>query len=353
MVRKLGAVFLSCSILTAAAGPLAPSPPGKLYQGFFYSAPTPGSDDANEHNVTATDVKQFEAALETKTSWIYFSDNWFESREFPAATCEWIRSLGKVPYIRLMLRSDLDQKHAEKEFSLTNICAGRFDADLRNWARQARDFGSPILIDWGLEPNGQWFAWNGKWNGHRAGPPLFIAAYRHLVELMRAEGARNLQWIWHVNGDDDPDTHWNRLENYFPGADYCDWVAISAYGPLTMHDWDEPASFRHEIDAVYPRLTKLAPGKPIVIAEFGCDIRAHHVRAAHWARAALQDLLAGRWPAIIGFCWWNETWENDDNPAHDSDTMILHDPELITCFREELAQHRDKIQPAALIKKHR
>jgi len=324
--------------------PIGLPPAGKLYQGFFYSAPTPGSHDANEHNVTAADVKQFETALGTKTSWVYFSDNWFESREFPAATCEWIRSLGKVPYIRLMLRSDLDQKHAEKEYSLVNISAGRFDADLRRWARQARDFGSPILIDWGLEPNGQWFAWNGKWNGHSAGPPLFVATYRHIVDLMRAEGARNLQWVWHVNWDDDPDHQWNRLENYFPGADYCDWMAVSAYGPLTMHDWDEPASFRHEMDSVYPRLTKRAPGKPILISEFGCNIRAHHVRAAHWARAALQDLFGGRWPAIIGFCWWNETWENDDNPAHNSDTMILHDPELTTCFQEELAKHRDKIQ---------
>lgn len=33
--------------------------------------------------------------------------------------------------------------------------------------------------------------------------------------------------------DDDPETPWNRLENYFPGANYCDWLAISAYGPLT------------------------------------------------------------------------------------------------------------------------
>jgi hypothetical protein len=298
-------------------------------------------------------VKQFETVLGTKTSWVYFSDNWFESRAFPVATCRWIRSLGKVPYIRLMLRSDLDQKHAEKEYSLTNICAGRFDADLRRWASQARDFGSPILIDWGLEPNGQWFAWNGKWNGHDAGPALFVAAYRHIVDLMRAEGARNLQWIWHVNWDDDPDTEWNRLENYFPGKDYCDWMAISAYGPLTLHSWDEPESFRREVDSVYPRLTKLAPGKPIVIAEFGCDIRAHHVRAADWARAALQDLFAERWPAIIGFSWWNETWENDDNPAHNSDLMILHDPALTACFREELAKHRAQIQPGPVPGEHR
>ena len=331
-----------------AEPPLAPPAEGKLYHGFFYSAPTPGSDDANEHNVTAADVAKFETMLGTKTSWVYFSANWFESRAFPGETCHWIRSLGKVPYIRLMLRSDLDQEHAEKEFSLTKIAAGGFDPDLRRWAKAARAFGSPILIEWGTEPNGQWFSWNGKWNGHSAGPPRYIAAYRHIVDLMRAEGANNLHWVWHVNWDDDPTTSSNRLENYFPGTDYCDWLAISAYGALRPWSRDEPESFRHEIDSAYPRLTKLAPGKPIVVAEFGCDIHARRVRAAAWARAALEDLFSGRWRGIIGFCWWNESWENDDIPAHNSDLMIAHDQALTASFREELAKHRERIQEKVL-----
>ncbi len=322
---------------------LIPPPAGKLYQGLFFSAPTPGSDDENEHNVTPGDVDVFEKAVGSKVIWVYFSDNWFESRAFPGKTCEWIRSSGKIPYIRLMLRSDLDQRHAEKQFSLANICAGRFDDDLRAWAIAARDAGGPILIEWGTEPNGEWFAWNGKWNGHAAGPAGYVEAWRHIVDVMRAAGASNLQWVWHVNWDDVPETHWNRMERYFPGDTYCDWMAISAYGPLTPRTV-EVESFREEIDHAYPRLTKLAPGKPIIVAEFGCDIHHRKVRAAQWARAALQDLFSARWPAIIGFAWWNESWENDDNAAHNSDLNILHDPALTAVFREELEKHRDQIQ---------
>ena len=242
-----------------------------------------------------------------------------------------------------MLRSDLDQGHAEKTFSLAQICAGRFDADLKRWAAGARSFGSPILIEWGTEPNGEWFAWNGKWNGGSEGPARYVEAYRHIVDLMRAAGASNLQWVWHVNWDDVPVVRWNRLENYFPGADYCTWMAISAYGPLTPRTV-ELESFREEIDQVYPRLTKLAPGKPIIVAEFGCDIHHRKVAASAWARDALRDLFAGRWPAIIGFCWWNESWENDDVTAHDSDLIILHDPALTAVFRTELAKHGAQIQ---------
>ena len=352
-----GALFLALALagggVTQAEDRLLPPPAGKLYQGFFFSAPSPGSDDANEHNVTPDDVRQFERAIGAKTAWVYFSDNWFESRAFPAATCAWIRSLGKVPYIRLMLRSDLDQQHAEKEFSLTNICAGRFDEELRRWAMAARDFGGPILIEWGTEPNGSWFAWNGKWNGHAAGPARYRAACHHIVEVMRNAGATNLQWVWHVNWDDDPETPSNRLENYFPGAAYCDWLAVSAYGPLTPRSREEVESFRHEIDAAYSRLTKLAPGKPIIVAEFGCDIHHRKVNAARWADAALQYLFAGRWPAIIGFCWWNESWENDDNPAHNSDLIILHDPALLAIFHEALQKYRDQLQETPRFKDKR
>lgn len=348
ILALLGAGLLSGSLLGQRV-PLAPPPAGKLYQGFFYSAPTPGSDDANEHNVTPADVARFEKAIGQKTAWVYFSDNWFESRAFPGATCQWILSLGKIPYVRLMLRSSLDQNEVEKEFTLGKICAGVFDQDLKRWAESARDFGYPILIEWGTEPNGEWFSWNGKWHGRAAGPALYVQAYRHIVEVMRAAGADNLQWVWHVNWNDVPATHWNRMENYFPGVDFCGWLAVSAYGPLTSRT-SEVESFREEIDHVYPRLRKLAPGKPIIAAEFGCDIHNRKMKAAEWARAALQDLFAGRWPVIIGFCWWNESWENDDVAAHNSDLNILHDPMLTAAFREELEKHRDHLQERPLVR---
>lgn len=343
------------SVVIAARGEvsLAPPPSGKLYQGFFFSAVSPGSDDANEHNVTAADVLQFERAIGKKASWVYFSENWFESRTFPEATCGWIRSLGKVPYVRFMLRSDLDQKHGEKIFSLVNICAGRFDDDLKRWAEGARAFGRPILIEWGTEPNGEWFAWNGKWNGRATGPPQYVEAYRHIVDVMRAAGADNLQWVWHVNWDDDPASRWNRLENYFPGESYCAWLAVSAYGPLTPRTVEGRESFREEMDHVYPRLTKLAPTKPIIIAEFGCDIHHRKVNASAWARAALQNLFSGRWPAVVGFCWWNESWENDDVAAHNSDLVILHDPALTAAYCAELREHADQIQETPLLREQR
>jgi hypothetical protein len=333
---------------SARGGQLAAPPQGKLYQGLYFDEARPGNDPT-EADVTAVDVTRFDEALATQTAWVFFSDNWFASRKFPRATCNWIRELGKIPYLRLMLRSDAEQDRPEKTFTIANIVAGKFDDDLKAWARDAKQFGVPILVEWGTEPNGKWFSWNGKWNGGaKEGPARYVAAWRHIVDLMRAEGADNLQWVWHVNWLDQPEANWNRFENYYPGESYCDWVALSAYGPLTPQAVDGTESFRFKMATAYPRLTAIAPGKPVVIAEFGCALHHRKVDAGAWAKAALEDLFSGRWPAVIGFCWWNESWENDDMRKHNTDMNILHDAGLTKTFRDELAKHADKLQPTPI-----
>ena len=338
-------VLCLVSHLSARTPPIAPPPPGKLYHGCYWGGTGTDDHDPTEHDVRPGDVIAYEQAIGAQTTWIYFSNNWFESRVFPSATCLWIRDLGKIPYIRLMLRSDVDQKHAEKVFTLNKIIAGDFDSDLRAWARAAKQFGTPILVEWGTEPNGDWFSWNGKWNGGPAkGPKRYQAAYRHIVDIMRGEAADNVQWIWHVNWLDQPEQDWNAFENYFPGAEYCDWLALSAYGPTTPTTRDGTESFRFKLRNAYPRLTKLAPGKPVIIAEFGCDLHNPRVNAADWAKSALEDLFSGRWPAIIGFCWWNEAWQNDENKKHDTEMIVSHSSALTKVFRDEFALHADKIQ---------
>lgn len=127
-----------------------------------------------------------------------------------------------------MLRSDAEQGHAEPVFTLDRIISGDFDNDLRAWARDARDFGSPLLAEYGTEVNGEWFPWNGIWNGAGTtdgygnstqfdGPERFRDAYRHIIQIAREEKASNITWVFHVDSEDVPDEEWNRLELYYPG----------------------------------------------------------------------------------------------------------------------------------------
>jgi Glycosyl hydrolase family 26 len=339
-------IYVSCllfhllgviSTLHAASIPVPP--PGNFYQGFYYS-----KNSDTEHDATPQDLAAYENAVGAKTAWVFFSDNWYETRLFPAKNCAWIHEAGKIPYIRLMLRSSPGQNRAEKTFILDAIAAGTFDADLKQWAAGAKQFGAPLLVEWGTECNGDWFAWNGKWNGHEMGAGKFIAAWRHIVTLVREAGCSNITWVWHVDSEDSPKKEWNRLENYYPGDDFVDWIAVSAYGPQTPKEKDAPSRIRELLDPVYPRINALAPSKPLILAEFGCTRGNPQITAPDWARDALADLFSDRWPRISGFCWWNEAWQNDDNPKHDTDMVVMHDPVLAKVFRDQFTTAKDKIQ---------
>jgi hypothetical protein len=52
---------------------------------------------------------------------------------------------------------------------------------------------------------------------------------------------------------------------------------------------------------------------------------------------------------VIGVCWWNESWENDDTEKHNTDMNILHDLGLTKTFREQLAKHAESVQETAIV----
>jgi hypothetical protein len=63
-----------------------------------------------------------------------------------------------------------------------------------------------------------------------------------------------------------------------------------------------------------------------------------------WAQAALDNLFANRWPRVRGFSWWNEYWQNDDNPAHDTTMRVQDIPALAAVFHDTLAAHQAQLQ---------
>src|SRR2546430_11302174 len=118
-VKAIHLLLANCAAtLHAQDVHVAVPPAGKLYHGLYWGGVGTDEHDPTEHDVTPNDVARYEQAVGKQTAWIYFANNWFESRKFPAEMCNWIRDLRKIPYVRLMLRSDVDQKHSEKFFSL-------------------------------------------------------------------------------------------------------------------------------------------------------------------------------------------------------------------------------------------
>ena len=320
--------------------------------GRFYHGSYPGGITGEEDDITARDVQNYEQVVGRKAAWVYFSNNWYADRKFPLATAIWIRDQGAVPYIRLMLRSKNHKVgKPETKFTLQSIIDGKFDNDLREWGHAAAAFGSPLIVEYGTEVNGEWFGWNGKFHGagkkdgfgdpgKADGPERFVAAYRHIVDAERSSGATNITWVFHLDAAQSPKADWNRFENYYPGSDYVQWIGVSCYGPQKPKDEvEENLSFREKFDPVYPRIVKMAPDKPIMIAEFGCTTGYPLVQSEDWAKAALTDILSKRWPHVRGFSWWNEKWENDSTPSHNTTMRVQDNSALGSVFHDIFLKH--------------
>ncbi len=189
---------------------LLPPPEGSIYFGAF---PDFGG---SEDEVTTQKIKSFETLVGKKIAWAYFSQNWYNGIVYPKAAIHQIADSGTVPFVRLMPRNDENPGHAETTFSMLNIVEGKFDTQLKQWAHDAKEDNIPLLVDFAVEANGDWFPWSGVLNGggttdaygdpdYPDGPEKFRDAYRHIITLFREEGVKHITWFFHFNYESSPD----------------------------------------------------------------------------------------------------------------------------------------------------
>jgi hypothetical protein len=312
--------------------------PEKIYHGVY-----PGIDTGGEDEITPQSLEDYERAAGRRAAWVYFSHEWSHGRSFPQTTADWIRASGRVPFIRLMLRSDADNPLPDPEYNLKAINNGRFDDYLRAWGRDARSFGAQLIVEWGTEMNGDWFSWNAKWNGESKGAARFRDAYKRIVRIIRDDaGASNVTWVFHVNDEDEPQRSWNRMEDYYPGHGFVDWVGLSVYGAQEPKAGEPCAPFAPRMTRMTERLKSLAPGKPIFLFEFGATVGHHDAgsdeqcRPDKWAEYALRELVINNsWPEVRGFSWWNESWPNSGQVPQ-TEMRVQKIPELQEVFRRIL-----------------
>lgn len=355
---KFAVALIACSLLTAQATSLsARSSPLLLTEGKYWHGVYPGGCTGNEDDISCAGITSYENHVGRSVAWVYFSNNWFtpEAAAFPWDQVCAIHSRGAVPFIRLMLRPDTEKIVRDQPYSaekirkyfanLDKVNSGAVDSYLRRWGADARDYKFPLIVEIGTEVNDKTHSWNASYNGGPAGADKFKRAFRHIVEQMRAQGASNITWVFHVTPYGDPGDDWNKLERYYPDDpahpewDVVDWLGVSVYGAQTPQverkkDYNCP-EFEPQMSEVYRRLDRMAPKvgnveKPVFILEFGesanhpyarkSDAKWQRCKPDVWAKDALDSILATtsatdhrnpRWPRLRGFSWWNERWEED------------------------------------------
>lgn len=297
-----------------------------------------------EDDVSVESLKDFEELSGKPVAIASFSSFWGENSVSRQQLDE-ISRYGALPFLRLMPwgKPYWGPPGYQPDYGLQKIVEGGFDEFLSAWASEINDFGKPVMVTFGMEMNGDWFPWSGKFQGaggtSRFGDPKradglerYVATYRHIIQLFRDGGVENVSWVFQPNWNSLPNEAWNSIEAYYPGDEYIDWVGVSAYGALVNTDpW---RSFRSVMGHVYSELTSSFPDKPLMLAEWGVNEGRSTSDKMHWYASALRKLQT-TYPKVRMAIVYHGTWENSDGTL--SDLRIHSSPEALGVYREGIS----------------
>lgn len=188
----------------------------------------------------------------------------------PAPDADWgagvssaARTAQRYPQSALVL--GLDISNGDEPDRLRALIDGAHDDKILRLARFCQTLNRPVFLRIGYEFDG---IWNRGYEDHAN----YIAAFRRIVDTMRAAGASNVAFVWQASASplDDvlEDGRRERIEEWYPGAQYVDWVGLS---------WFLPPNERQSIGKVaVPTQLVLAnevlafaraASKPVMIAE--------------------------------------------------------------------------------------
>ena len=296
---------------------LASPPEGKIYHAAF-----PYFGDTEEV-VTTNVMADFEQLATKKITWAYFSDNWLKGITFPKDNVETISKFGRVPFIRIMSRSNWDGGAVEPKYTMQRIIDGEYDVELNQWAVDAKNTKIPLLVEFGTEMNGNWFPWNAEFNGKDTktdygdpniydGMERFRDAYRHIIDICNKNKATNITWFYHINAEDSPAEEWNTKSGYYPGDNYIDWIGISVYGSQEPNGSYWP-SFLKVMDDNWSGISSVSKtNKPIAILEWGVTESNTNGKKALWISNAFKTLLpGGKYNSKIkAISYWHSKYAN-------------------------------------------
>jgi glycosyl hydrolase family 26 len=254
-----------------------------------YEAGVPGSFNG---------VYQFESSVGVVPNIALYYSSWNE--KFKTAFAEEAHDFGATPAVQI----------EPFGVSLAAIASGEYDSYLESYASAVRAFGQAVIIGFAHEPNGSWYPWGAGGES----PATYVAAWRRVVDVFRAEGADNVIWLWAVNSQG-PEA--SMAGAWYPGQQYVTWIGVDGYYADPGDNFE--SIFDNVLDVVQ------GFGKPVIISETAVGPGAGN------QVAGIDNLFAGlRSSRLLGLIWFDQA---QDNGQYHQDWRIEGHPGLMRAFR--------------------
>ena len=143
---------------------------------------------------------------------------------------------------------------------LAAIGRGEHDDKIQRLARFCKDIDKPVYLRIGYE-------FDGAWNRGYENTGAYIAAFRRIVDGLRRVGANKVAFVWQASAspmDDVIDAGHERIEDWYPGDDYVDWMGLSWF--LRADESPQQAITQRQLADEVLALAR-ARDKPVMIAE--------------------------------------------------------------------------------------
>lgn len=219
------------------------------------------------------------------------------------ANLQLLDSWGMVPVIAWDPMDQFGPPIDQPEYALATIIRGDHDAVIESWAQGFAAFGSPIILNFAHEMNGNWYPWGIGVNGNQPGE--MVTAWQHVHDIFTRVGTPNVRWMWTPNEmyEGVPAT----IQEVYPGDEYVDWYGMNGFNWGEAILWENCnclsawRTFTEVFDNTYQGFAELG-NKPIMIGEVGCAEEGGS--KASWITDAYMVRIPEAYPQIRAVAWF-------------------------------------------------
>ncbi len=213
-----------------------------------------------------------------------------------------------------------------------DVLNGKYDNFLKNYVKDIKEYGKPVLFRVGNEMNGDWCVYSAYHTSKDT--EVYKAFYRYLYSLFQEAGATNVIWVWNPNGKSFPDFQWNHQLCYFPGNEYVDVVGMTMYNTGTYYEGETWLEFSELYDGLYEDYLQKFK-LPLMITEFSSSSVGGDKE--EWVETMFEHIK--NYEELKVAIWWSNC--DLDASGNVSRPYFLDETEeLVDIFKTNLKEYR-------------
>ena len=162
------------------------------------------------------------------------------------------------PWTAALATQDHDPEIASGRKAMKHIAAGHFDEYIIDFIQILKSYDKPVFLRYAHEFDNPHYPWSAS-GGNT--PEEFVAAWKHVDSLIKAEGAHKIMMVWNP---------WRaqHMVDYYPGDEFVDWVGFTALNYKALNRNGRSYSFSELYKPLRDSLYQFTR-KPVMLAEFG------------------------------------------------------------------------------------